>query len=134
MAEQEKQGATILLVDDDSAMTAYLRTALELQGYRILVARGGADGVRCFNMHRAEIRLVLADMIMPDMSGIELRQCLAAEGDTTPIMFIAAFANERTRTQVMQAGAVSFLFKPFTATALIDGLRQALGEWKPTVH
>ena len=49
-------------------------------------------------------------------------------------MFIAAFANERLRMQVMQAGAVSFLFKPFTATALIDGLRQALGKWNPTVH
>ena len=57
-----------------------------------------------------------------------------AEGDTTPIMFITAFANECFWTQVMQAGAVSFLFKPFTATALIDGLQQALGKWKPTVH
>jgi FixJ family two-component response regulator len=71
---------------------------------------------------------------MADMSGVELQQYLAAEGDTTPIMFIAAFANERLRMQVMQAGAVSFLFKPFTATALIDGLRQALGKWNPTVH
>jgi FixJ family two-component response regulator len=77
---------------------------------------------------------VISDVQLADMSGIELQQYLAAEGDTTPIMFITAFANERIWTQVMQAGAVSFLFKPFTATVLIDGLRQALGKWKPTVH
>jgi len=89
MAEQGKQGATILLVDDDSAMTSYLRTALELQGYRILVARGGVDGVRCFNMHRAEIRLVLSDMIMPDMSGIDMVKTIRRQRPSLQVLFIS---------------------------------------------
>ena len=64
------------------------------------------------------------------------RAGLSADGrlkaeDTTPIMFITAFANERIRTQ---AGAVSSLLKPSAAVALIDGLRQALGTRMPTVH
>jgi FixJ family two-component response regulator len=67
------------------------------------------------------------------------RAGLSADGrlkaeDTTPIMFITAFANERIRTQAMQAGVISFPFKPLTATALIDGLQQALGKRMPTVH
>jgi len=84
--------------------------------------------------HRHDTACVISDVQMPDMGGFELQQHLAAEGDTTPIVFMTAFVNERIRMQAMQAGAVSFLFKPFTAAALIDSLRQALGKRMPTVH
>jgi len=83
---------------------------------------------------RRDTACVISDVQMPDMGGIELQQHLVAEGDTTPIVFMTGLVNERIRAQAMQAGAVSILFKPFTATALIDGLQQALGKRMPTVH
>jgi FixJ family two-component response regulator len=75
---------------------------------------------------RHETACLISDVQMPNMSGIELQQHMSAHGDRTPIMFITAFANERIEAQVMRAGAVGFLRKPFTANALIDGLQRAL--------
>jgi FixJ family two-component response regulator len=122
----------ISIIDGDEAICRAVENAVRSLGFDVRTFSSAGEFL--LSPHRHDTACVISDVQMPDMSGIELQQCLAAEGDTTPIMFIAAFANERLRMQVMQAGTVSFLFKPFTATALIDGLRQALGEWNPTVH
>jgi FixJ family two-component response regulator len=122
----------ISVIDDDESIRAAVESLVRSLGFDARTFSSAEEFLR--SPHRHDTACVISDVQMRDMSGIELQQYLAAEGDTTPIMFITAFANERIRTQAMQAGAVSFLFKPFTAAALIDGLRQALGTRMPTVH
>jgi FixJ family two-component response regulator len=122
----------ISIIDRDETISAAVENAVRSLGFDVRTFSSGEEFL--LSPHRHDTACVISGVQMADMSGIELQQYLAAEGDTTPIMFITAFANERFRTQVMQAGAVSFLFKPFTATALIDGLQRALGKRTLTVH
>lgn len=122
----------ISVIDDDETMRAAVENLVRSLGFEVRTFASAREFLR--SPHRRDTACVISNVRMPDMGGIELQQYLAAEGDTMPVMFITAFANERIRTQAMQAGAVTFLFKPFTAAALIDGLRQALGTRMPTVH
>ena len=122
----------ISVIDDDEAMCAAVESLVRSLGFD--VRRFASAREFLLSPHRHDTACVISDVQMPDMGGFELQQHLAAEGDTTPIVFMTAFVNERIRMQAMQAGAVSFLFKPFTAAALIDSLRQALGKRMPTVH
>ena len=122
----------ISVIDGNEAICAAVENLVRSLGFDVRTFSSAGEFL--LSPHRHDTVCVISDVQMPDMSGIELQQYLAAEGDTTPIMFITAFADARFRTQVMQAGAVSFLFKPFTATALFDGLQQALGRRMPTVH
>jgi len=70
---------------------------------------------------------VITDVQMPGMSGVELQSVLRAKGDTTPLIFITAFPEERIRRQVDAAGAIGFLAKPFDGSAMIDCIDRALG-------
>lgn len=70
---------------------------------------------------------VITDVQMPGMSGVELQSVLRSKGDTTPLIFITAFPEERIRRQVDAAGAIGFLAKPFDGSAMIDCIDRALG-------
>lgn len=70
---------------------------------------------------------VITDVQMPGMSGVELQSVLRSKGDTTPLIFITAFPEERIRRQVDAAGAIGFLAKPFDGSAMIACIDRALG-------
>lgn len=70
---------------------------------------------------------VITDVQMPGMSGVELQSVLRSKGDTTPLIFITAFPEDRIRRQVDAAGAIGFLAKPFDGSAMIDCIDRALG-------
>jgi FixJ family two-component response regulator len=101
-------------------------------GFEVRTFSSAEEFLRSSDRH--ETVCLISDVQMPSMSGIELQQHLAADGDRTPIVFITAFANERIEAQVMQAGALGFLRKPFSANALIDGVHKALRQGTPTVN
>ena len=122
----------ISVIDDDEAMRAAVESLVRSLGFEVRTFASAREFL--LSPHRHDTACLISDVQMPDMGGIELQQYLAAEGDRTPIVFITAVVSERIRTQAMQAGVVSFLFKPFTASALIDGLQLALGRRMPTIH
>jgi len=70
---------------------------------------------------------LILDVAMPGMSGPALQQELLRRGRRIPIVFITGHADENVRAQVLEAGAVAYLLKPFTKTALRDAVMQALG-------
>lgn len=69
---------------------------------------------------------LITDIQMPGMSGADLQVHLIAKGNTTPVIFVTAFANEKTRTRVLEAGAFGYLQKPFDNDVLIQCLETAL--------
>ena len=77
-----------------------------------------------------ETSCLILDIRMPGMSGLELQRRLAAEGFGVPIIFISAHSDDQIRAQAMDAGAVDFLFKPFSEEALVDAVHTALGPSK----
>lgn len=122
----------ISVIDDDESILLAVESLVSALGFEVRTFSSAEEFLAWGD--RRETVCVISDVQMPDMSGLELQQQLVAGGDMTPIVFITAFANERVRTQAIQAGAVCFLLKPFSATALIEGLQKALGTRMPTLH
>jgi FixJ family two-component response regulator len=71
-------------------------------------------------------RSVISDVQMPGLSGVELQSQLIADGNRTPIIFVTASPEERTRLRVLKAGAIGVLSKPFNEERLIEYLHAAL--------
>ena len=69
---------------------------------------------------------LITDLQMPEMSGVELQRRLTTDGNHTPIIFMTANSDDKTRSQALNAGAVGFLRKPFDAEILIECLDKAL--------
>lgn len=122
----------ISVIDDDESVCLAIESLVSALGFDVRTFSSAEEFLTWRDRH--ETVCLISDVQMPDMTGLELQQQLVAGGDTTPIVFITAFANDRVRTQAIQAGAVCFLLKPFTARALIEGLQKALGEHMPTIH
>ena len=100
----------ILLAEDDDAMRAYLQRALEKAGYSVVAV---ASGVEALPMLRTEIYdLLLSDIVMPEMDGIELAQKCNELSPSTKVMFITGFAAVSLRAS-REAPHAKMLSKPF---------------------
>ena len=105
-------------------MREFLRIALQRQGHEVLVTDSPAGAKQICD--EREVDLVITDLQMPGLSGAELQSELIARGSWMPIIFISAFAEERIRRRVLQAGAIGFLSKPFDESRLLECVEQAL--------
>ncbi|MGH7227670.1 MAG: response regulator [Nitrospiraceae bacterium] len=115
---------TILVVDDEPAICSLIRNALAPQGYTILLANNGRDALQLCTTHKGPIQLLLTDLLMPGMNGLELAVKVQALRPQTRIVYLSessvvggAFANEPHLT---------FLPKPFTLAALLNTVRKLL--------
>ena len=114
----------VAIVDDDEAMRAAVQDLLSSVGIK---ARAFASAEEfLLSGLQSEIACLISDIRMPGMTGLELQAKLIAEGRQTPIIFITAYGNARTRMQALEAGAVEFLVKPFDDERLIGTVRAVL--------
>jgi FixJ family two-component response regulator len=115
----------ISIVDDDESVREAIESLIKSVG---LGARVFASAEEFLDSNRVEdTSCLILDMRMPGMSGLELQRRLATDGYGIPIIFISAHSDDQTRAQALGAGAVDFLFKPFSETALVDAVHAALG-------
>ncbi len=114
----------IAIVDDDVAVREATKELIGALGYR---AAAFASAEEFLASDQLDVTACLiTDVQMPGLSGVDLQRKLVAEGRNMPIIFITAFADERTRKQVLGAGAVGFLSKPCREELLIGCLSKAL--------
>ena len=107
-----KADRVVLVVDDEDMGREGLEMALGGQGYRIVTAR---DGVEALEHLRAEaVDLVLTDLKMPRMGGMELLAAIRDEIGPIPVLVITAYASVETAVEAMRLGAVDYVSKPFT--------------------
>jgi two-component system chemotaxis response regulator CheY len=118
----------ILIVEDSSAMRAYVRAALESEGsWEVVEAASGLEALRL--LPRGPYRLVVTDINMPDLSGLELISFIRkSQHRTTPIVIISTEGRETDRERAMALGANAYLTKPFRPDALLDLVRPFLAE------
>jgi len=119
-------GELVLLVDDEAAIRAVARQALEEFGYRVLLCEAGAEAIRVFKASRAEIRLVVTDMMMPEMDGPTLVHALRAVDPAVKIVGITGVADDATMQQMQALRLAASLAKPFTIGQLLTTVREAL--------
>lgn len=116
-------GEMILLVDDEPAIRLMTGTILRNYGYEVLVASDGLDALKVYGENRQQIRLVLTDMMMPNMDGPTLITQLLARDPALPILAASGLADPG----VLAAGQVkAFLSKPYSAETLMNVIHQSL--------
>ena len=114
----------ISIVDDDKSMREATSALVRSLGY---VAATFASAEDFLGSDRVDnTSCLITDVQMPGLSGVELQSRLIADGRHMPIIGVTAYPEERTRTQMLRAGAIGFLSKPFNDECLIDCLATAL--------
>ncbi|AGA29681.1 response regulator [Singulisphaera acidiphila] len=108
--------ANILIVDDEPNVRLMFRTALASSGYQVTMAEDGASALDWLAGGKADV--ILLDLHMPGMDGMEVLQRLRESGDDTPIVIVTAHGNVPNAVQAMKLGAIDFLTKPLTPDKL----------------
>ncbi len=120
------QGELILVVDDEAAIRNVVRSTLERHGYRVIMAAEGAEGLAVFSQPRAEVRAVLADMMMPVMNGPSMIYALRAIEPRLVVVGMTGMA-ERTGVRGLENLDLSaLLMKPFSNDELLSALHATL--------
>ena len=118
--------ATILLVDDDDGVRRFGSLVLRAQGYQVLEASNGAEALAIVEKKSAEIDLVITDVIMPVMGGIELGNRLATLLPGLPILYQSGRLEDLRQTEGSLERNLLFLTKPFTREAFLAKVGQLL--------
>jgi two-component system, OmpR family, response regulator MprA len=114
----------ILVVDDEQAVRDAVRRALSFEGYDVQIA---AEGTEALDLLAAEqVDAVVLDILMPDVSGLDVCRRLRAAGDTTPVLLLTARGQVADRVAGLDAGADDYLAKPFALQELLARLRALL--------
>jgi len=114
----------ILVIEDDASIVDGLRTALEAEGYEVEVATDGRRGFE--RAQRDDVGLVLLDIMLPGMSGLEILKKLRDTGRTTPVLVLTARGEEPDRVLGLELGADDYLTKPFSVRELLARIRSLL--------
>ncbi len=121
----------IAVVDDDASVRESLPDLLHEFGFTARVFASAEEflDADCAN----HVHCLLLDIAMPGMSGMDLQGELLRRRQTVPIVFITSHGEEALRRRMLERGAVAYLFKPFSDTALLDAIRAALraGQMRP---
>ncbi len=115
----------IAIVDDEPSVLRALKRVVEAHGYSAHVYCSGREFLDdCSD----EIGCVVLDINMNSMSGIETKRCLSSMRPALPVIFMTGQDSPAVRQDVAQVGCACYLRKPFAGKALINAIKQALGE------
>jgi DNA-binding response OmpR family regulator len=111
MSAPGDDGPLVLLVDDDEAIRRTVSEALGLEGFRVLKASGGRPALAAVESHAPAV--ILLDLTMPDLDGLEVIRQLRAQGSDVPICVLSARNDVEDRVLGLEAGADDYVVKPF---------------------
>lgn len=121
--------ATILVIDDDECMRELLRIHLTSAGYDVVLAEDPVVGARALLHKRPDV--IVADVEMPFMDGLEFLQVLKADPKTASIPFVFLTCHTEAEPRAKQLGATAFLTKPLRASHLLATLAKQLDAQVP---
>ena len=122
LAEESKMAA-ILVADDDAHIREVVQFALEREGYRVLLAKDGAEALQ--RARGGGIDLLVLDVTMPQCDGLEVCRRLRAEGNL-PVIFLSSRGDEVDRIVGLELGGDDYLAKPFSPRELVARVRAVL--------
>lgn len=123
---------TILVVDDEQDLLDLIEYNLRQEGYSVLKAENGKDGIQMAKEHMPD--LVLLDIMMPQMDGIEVCDRMREDPTLThiPIIFLTARSDEKTEIEGLNKGADDFITKPISTSKLISRIKAVLRRFEET--
>ncbi|HEX9006898.1 MAG TPA: ATP-binding protein, partial [Bacteroidota bacterium] len=117
---------TILLVEDEEPLLQLVRVFMERKGYRVLVARDGAEAVETFGRHAKEIALVVSDYGLPRLSGIDSFRKMRELRHDVRMILVSGNVEPRQRTEIVVAGVTDVIQKPYVFDEILRKVREVL--------
>ncbi|MDC3136622.1 response regulator transcription factor [Bacteroidota bacterium] len=117
---------TILVVDDERDLLDLIEYNLKKEGFKVLKAENGEEGISKAKEHRPD--LILLDIMMPKMDGLEAVEIMRKDDDLkkTPIIFLTARSDEKTEIDGLNKGGDDYITKPISTTKLVSRIKAAL--------
>ncbi|QDU10581.1 PAS domain S-box protein [Gimesia aquarii] len=117
---------SVLVIDDDKAVSNVVNNILKRFGFSVLVANSGSEGIEIFEQNRNLINVVLLDMTMPGLSGVETLNLLKNKGMTVPVILTSGLSETDVASQIEKSEFVHFLKKPYKPQKLVNVVSRAL--------
>jgi DNA-binding response OmpR family regulator len=114
----------ILVIEDEPDLRAGLQHNLELEGFKVLTAADGREGLR--KAKEGQAALILLDLMLPGMPGLEVLKHLRETGREIPVIIVSAKGQDRDKVQGLELGADDYLTKPFGLSELLARIRAVL--------
>ncbi|MEW6247430.1 MAG: response regulator [Nitrospirota bacterium] len=124
MSSFSSESGTLLAVDDEPEIRTIIFNTLTPLGYTVLLAKNGEMAYRLFHQHQGRIHLLITDMLMPAMNGLELATKVHALSPETRILYLSE--NYIVKGGFAEEPEVAFLPKPFTGAELVRKVREIL--------
>jgi DNA-binding response OmpR family regulator len=124
--------STVLVVDDDPVILKLLEVNFDMEGFGVLIAHDGEEGIDVARRERPDV--IVSDIMMPKVSGIELVTELKGDPDTSdiPIILLSAKAQNADVRTGLDAGADDYITKPFEPLDLVDRVNRLLEVRRPS--
>jgi DNA-binding response OmpR family regulator len=122
MSELSPDDRCILVVDDDAILRRVVRAVLEADGFRVIEARDGEEGLAMAASEHPSV--VILDVMMPGLDGVEV--CRRLDHQATKVLMLTALGDVSTEVASLQAGARGYLTKPFSSMDLLDRVEELL--------
>lgn len=120
----------VLVVEDEEAICNFISAVLTSNGYRVVKAKTGKEGLSLFTSHAPDV--VLLDLGLPDTDGIEVLKSIR-QWSKAPIVIVSARGNEREKVAALDFGADDYIVKPFGTSELLARIRTAIRHGSQTI-
>jgi CheY-like chemotaxis protein len=127
----QRPAETVLVVEDDKIVRDLVCAVLLNQGYDLLCASNGAEGLRLAREHPRRLDLLLTDIIMPQMNGPEVAEALRREQPQVKVLYVSGYTDDVLNDHAAVTAELRFLEKPFTPESLCRKIREVLDEPAP---
>jgi two-component system, OmpR family, KDP operon response regulator KdpE len=125
-----KPANTLLVIDDEPQIRRFISAGLELHGYRVHESENGSAGLKA--VAQFQPNLILLDLVLPDMNGLEVLKTLRSWSDV-PVIVLSIQADEERKVQLLRSGADDYMIKPFGIAELAARCEAALRRYHKTV-
>lgn len=122
-AERAHAGVSVLLVDDETAVRRFAARVLEREGYGVVQASDGAEALRLVRAEGVPVEIVVSDIVMPRLNGVQLMEALAASHPGLPVILMSGYA-PAALSELGIAAPCSILTKPFPAERLLAEVKR----------
>jgi CheY-like chemotaxis protein len=117
---------TILLVEDEEALRDMVRLILKSKGYKVLTAQDGGEAIKKYKLHKDAIDIILTDMGLPEMTGLEMYKKIKKFNTKVKAIFASGYFEPDMKAKIMKAGAKGFVQKPYSQDEILRILRYVL--------
>ena len=121
----DRQQNAILVIDDDPGALALIQATLEALDYRVYTANSGNEGIKLYETHWQEIKLVLLDYMMPEMTGDVVLELLRMANPDVRVLLVTGYGDEFVR-KMLALRVCGYLKKPFSISELVQGVQDTL--------